>query len=149
MNNRCVGLDPRYRRFWAYRPGTLLGLDVHAALFSQILRHSLQMSSLERFSNILPVIMLYCARFDLVDITGWYSFSDDEGSTIDKERRICDGSYTHSPVPYLNLLPPFPTSGGQLSLRLHEICGLEGTEKKRRWVVAEAVKRRRGLEGKV
>ena len=96
---------------------------MHAALFSQILRHSLQMSSLGRFSNILPVIMPYFLRFDLVDITvnGWYSFSDDEGSTIDKERRICDGSYTHSPVPYLNSLPPFPTPGRQLSLCLHEI----------------------------
>jgi len=125
--------------------GTLLGLDVHAALFSEIFRHFLQMSSLERLSNILPVIMLYCLRFDLVDIT----FSDDESSTIHKERRICDGSYTHSPVLYLNSLPPFPTSGGQLSLRLHEIWGLEGTEKKRRWVVAEAARRRRGLEGKV
>ena len=131
------------------RPGTLLGLDVHAALFSQILHHSLQMSSLERFSNILPVIMLYCLKLDLVDITGWYSFLNDEGSTIHEERRICNGSYTHSPVPYLNLLPPFPTSGGQLSLRLHEIWGLEGMEKKRKWVVAEAARRRRGLEGKV
>jgi len=84
MNNWCVGLDRRHRRVWAYRPETLLSLDVHAALFSQILRHSLQMSSLERFSNI---IMLYCLRFDLVDITGWYSFSDDEGSTIDKETK--------------------------------------------------------------
>ena len=60
---------------------TLLGLDVHAALFSQILRYSSQMPSLEPFPNILPVIILDCLRFDLVDITGLYSFSGDEDST--------------------------------------------------------------------
>ena len=35
-------------------PGVLLSLNVLAAFFSQIFCHSLQMSSLEPFSNIFP-----------------------------------------------------------------------------------------------
>jgi hypothetical protein len=66
-------------------PGTLPGLDVHAALFSQIPRHSSESRTL--FPTFF-LIMLYCLRFDCRH----NRVSDDEG-----QRRTKDyGSYTFS-----------------------------------------------------